>query len=65
MNIGSKLAHDCPKLRTFSPKKKSVIRSCNITYNIAISIHIRAKSLSLIDLALTIILSLYTALDLT
>jgi len=64
MNIGSKLAHNCLKSRSFSPKKKPVIRNPDITYNIVISIYIKAKNLSLIDLALTIILSLYAALDL-
>ena len=64
MNIGSKLAYNCLKLRLFSLKKNPVIRNPNIIYNIVISIYIKAKNPPLIDLALAIILSLYAALDL-
>jgi len=64
INIGSKLAHNCLKLKSFSLKKNPVIRNPNITYNIIISVYIKAKNPLLIDLALAIILSLYAGLDL-
>ena len=54
------------ELRLFSlKKKKTVIKDPGDSYNVAISIRIRAENPLLIDLALAIILSPYAALDLT